>query len=110
MKKVIQLPAYLFTSCISDVVPPLTFQILESIQDAILRRLHDDDLTVVQAALTLNILDDIINPSALLDALENVLHRCIGILTSSEFLYICSFLLGRSGSLFVFVCSPSNCG
>ncbi|KAF5959772.1 hypothetical protein HYC85_000981 [Camellia sinensis] len=54
-----------------------------TMQDAILRRLHDDDLTVVQAALTLNRLNDIVCPSALLDALENVLQRCVDILMSS---------------------------
>ncbi|XAR66099.1 hypothetical protein NMG60_11012179 [Bertholletia excelsa] len=55
---------------------------LVTIQDAILRRLHEDDLTVVQAALTLNRLDEIIQPSALLDAIGNVLQRCLGILMS----------------------------
>ncbi|XP_052184980.1 uncharacterized protein At3g06530 [Diospyros lotus] len=56
---------------------------LATIQDAILRRLRDDDLTVIQATLTLSGLDDIIPPLALLDALEKVLHRCLVILMSS---------------------------
>lgn len=56
---------------------------LVAIQDAVLRRLCDDDLTVVQAALTVNRLDDCIRPLALIDALENVLQRCLGIILSS---------------------------
>lgn len=63
-------------------------QRLVAIQDAVLRRLCDDDLTVVQAALTINRLDDCIRPLALVDALENVLQRCLGIILSSEFLQV----------------------
>ncbi|KAL6980907.1 hypothetical protein U1Q18_022543 [Sarracenia purpurea var. burkii] len=55
---------------------------LVNIHDAVLRRLHDDDLSVVKAALTLNRLDDYIRPLPLLDALEKVLQRCLGILMS----------------------------
>ncbi|XP_058207523.1 uncharacterized protein At3g06530 isoform X3 [Rhododendron vialii] len=55
---------------------------LVAIQDAVLRRLRDDDLTVVHAALTVNRLDVCICPPALIDALENVLQRCLGIVMS----------------------------
>ncbi|KAI8564500.1 hypothetical protein RHMOL_Rhmol03G0186500 [Rhododendron molle] len=56
---------------------------LVAIQDAVLRRLRDDDLTVVHAALTVNRLDVCICPPALIDALENVLQRCLGIVMST---------------------------
>ncbi|KAA8539764.1 hypothetical protein F0562_026456 [Nyssa sinensis] len=58
-------------------------QRLITIQDAILRRLCDDDLSVVQAALTLDGLSEIITSQCLLDTLQNVLQRCLGILMSS---------------------------
>lgn len=60
-------------------------QSLVTIQDAILRQLHDDDLTVVQAALSVDGLSDIISSSDLLKELHQVLKRCIGILISSEY-------------------------
>ncbi|WCJ36431.1 ARM repeat superfamily protein [Euphorbia peplus] len=47
-----------------------------TIRDAILSQLHDDDLKVVQAALSLEGLSQIINASDLLKALGNVLKRC----------------------------------
>ncbi|CAN4080724.1 unnamed protein product [Withania somnifera] len=53
-----------------------------TIQDAILRRLYDDDLTVVQAALNLEELPEIISAPLLVDALRNVLQKCINILSS----------------------------
>ncbi|XP_047327149.1 uncharacterized protein At3g06530 [Impatiens glandulifera] len=56
---------------------------LVAVCDAIVRRLHDDDLTVVQAALRVNKLSEIINPSTLLDALQHLLQRCISILMTS---------------------------
>ncbi|PON51074.1 U3 small nucleolar RNA-associated protein [Parasponia andersonii] len=55
-----------------------------SVQDAILRQLHDDDLTVVGAAVSLDGLTDILNYSELLEALSNVLKRCIAILNLSS--------------------------
>lgn len=60
-------------------------QSLVTIKDAILRQLHDDDLTVVQAALSVDGLSDIISASDLLKELHHVLKRCIGILISSEY-------------------------
>lgn len=56
-----------------------------SVQDAILRQLHDEDLTVVRAAVSLDGLTEIINSSDVLEALNNVIKQCIGILNSSEF-------------------------
>ncbi|CAB4271187.1 unnamed protein product [Prunus armeniaca] len=59
-------------------------QSLVSIEDVILRQLHDDDLTVVRAALSLDRLSTIISSADLFEALGNVLKRCIGILMSSS--------------------------
>ncbi|KAH9316833.1 hypothetical protein KI387_018602 [Taxus chinensis] len=47
-----------------------------NIQEALLRRLHDDDLSVVRAALSLEGLARIIDPSSLLKALNSNLSRC----------------------------------
>ncbi|XP_010441584.1 PREDICTED: uncharacterized protein At3g06530-like isoform X2 [Camelina sativa] len=55
---------------------------LVTIQDAILRQLWDDDLAVVQAALSFDKLPNIITSSGLLDALLHVVKRCVGILLS----------------------------
>lgn len=57
---------------------------LGTFQDALLRRLRDDDLSVVQAALTLNGLPDAIHHVVLLDALENILQRCLSIFVSGS--------------------------
>ncbi|KAF3954304.1 hypothetical protein CMV_020329 [Castanea mollissima] len=59
-------------------------QSLVTIEDAILRQLHDDDLTVVRAALSLDELSDMISSSDLLKELQYVLKRCIDILMSSS--------------------------
>ncbi|KAL5745887.1 hypothetical protein ACOSP7_027033 [Xanthoceras sorbifolium] len=59
-------------------------QRLVNIQDAILRQLHDDDLTVVQAALSVHGLSEMISSSDLLEALDDVLKNCITILMSSS--------------------------
>ncbi|XP_056866577.1 uncharacterized protein At3g06530 isoform X3 [Raphanus sativus] len=53
---------------------------LTTIQDAIVRQLWDDDLAVVQAALSLDQLPSIVTSSSLLDALLHVVKRCVGIL------------------------------
>ncbi|XP_013585533.1 uncharacterized protein At3g06530 isoform X2 [Brassica napus] len=55
---------------------------LVTIQDAIVRQLWDDDLAVVQAALSLDQLPNIVTSSSLLDALLHVVKRCVGILQS----------------------------
>ncbi|KAK1577185.1 hypothetical protein Q3G72_019640 [Acer saccharum] len=59
-------------------------QRLVTIQDAILRQLHDDDLTVIQAALSVDGLSEMISSSDLLEALDDVFKRCINILMSSS--------------------------
>ncbi|KAK7852331.1 uncharacterized protein CFP56_039361 [Quercus suber] len=59
-------------------------QSLVPIEDAILRQLQDDDLTVVRAALSLDGLSDMISSSDLLKELQYLLKRCIGILMSSS--------------------------
>ncbi|KAJ0234156.1 Uncharacterized protein HA466_0276910 [Hirschfeldia incana] len=55
---------------------------LVTIQDAIVRQLWDDDLAVVQAALSLDQLPNIVTSTSLLDALLHVVKRCGGILHS----------------------------
>ncbi|XP_057441205.1 uncharacterized protein At3g06530 isoform X2 [Lotus japonicus] len=57
---------------------------LVDIQEAILRQLDDKDLTVVQAALNVDGLPNIIGSYKLLEALQNVLKRCIGKLLSGS--------------------------
>lgn len=63
-------------------------QSLVIIQDGILRQLQDNDLTVVRAALSLDRLSTLLNPSDLTEVLDNLFRRCIGLLTS-ELLYTC---------------------
>lgn len=57
-------------------------QSLVTVQDAILKLLGDDDLTVVQKAISLDGISDILSSSDLLKALKDVLFRCIDILKS----------------------------
>ncbi|KAK8944415.1 hypothetical protein KSP39_PZI007998 [Platanthera zijinensis] len=53
------------------------------VNDALLRRLQDDDLTVVHAALSINGLSEICSPSSLLNAFHDVFLRCINMIRSS---------------------------
>ncbi|PNY12135.1 U3 small nucleolar RNA-associated protein [Trifolium pratense] len=55
---------------------------LIDIREAILRQLDDKDLTVVQAALNVDGLQNVLGFSKLLEALQNVLRRCVGKLLS----------------------------
>ncbi|KAL1565211.1 hypothetical protein AAHA92_07455 [Salvia divinorum] len=55
-----------------------------AIQDALLRRLYDDDLNVVLAVLNLKNLAAILSSPPLTEAIQNVLQRCIQILLSSS--------------------------
>ncbi|KAL1089865.1 hypothetical protein V6Z11_D07G050200 [Gossypium hirsutum] len=59
----------------------LDAQRLVAIKDAVLRQLHDDDLTVVQAALSVDGLTEVVSPSDLLEALRDVLKKCLSFLT-----------------------------
>ncbi|MBA0547976.1 hypothetical protein Golob_019103, partial [Gossypium lobatum] len=59
----------------------LDAQRLVAIKDAVLRQLHDDDLTVVQAALSVDGLTEVVGPSDLLEALRDVLKKCLSFLT-----------------------------
>ncbi|KAK6117849.1 hypothetical protein DH2020_048412 [Rehmannia glutinosa] len=52
----------------------------DAIQDALVRRLYDDDLNVVLTVLSLKNLPEILSSSLLTEALEYVLQRCIEIL------------------------------
>lgn len=56
----------------------------ETIQDAILRQLYDDDLSIVRAALLLNELPNVVNRTDLLQALCSITRRCIGMLVLSS--------------------------
>lgn len=80
----------------------------ETIQDAVLRQVHDKDLSIVRAALSLNELPNVVNRTDLLQALCSITQRCIGILVSSKYgekttmywiqgpfsLFSCLYLLG----------------
>ena len=68
----------------NDYFPSLFCQKFYAIQDALLRRLHDDDLNVVLAVLNLKNVAAILSSPLLTEALQNVLQRCIQILLSSK--------------------------
>lgn len=55
-------------------------QKLINMQDAILRSLYDDDLSVVQAALSIEGLASVTSPDSLLKAYDDVLTKCIKII------------------------------
>ncbi|CAN6240377.1 unnamed protein product [Urochloa humidicola] len=55
-------------------------QKLVNMQDAILRSLYDDDLSVVQAALSIEGLAAVASPDSLLKAYDDVLTKCIKII------------------------------
>ncbi|XP_038896984.1 uncharacterized protein At3g06530 [Benincasa hispida] len=57
---------------------------LVTVQDAILKLLWDDDLTVVQKAISLDGISDILSSSDLLKAFKDVFFRCICILESDS--------------------------
>ncbi|KAK8586579.1 hypothetical protein V6N13_010167 [Hibiscus sabdariffa] len=65
-------------------IKSLDAQRLMAINDAILRQLRDDDLTVVRAALSVDGLTEIISPSDLLEALRHVLGKCLSFQTSGS--------------------------
>ncbi|TVU14983.1 hypothetical protein EJB05_38480 [Eragrostis curvula] len=52
-----------------------------NMQDAILRSLYDDDLTVVQAALSIEGLAAVANPDSLLKGYNDLLNRCVKVIT-----------------------------
>ena len=82
--------------------PLFFFQKFQTVHDALLRRLYDDDLSVVQAVLSMGRLSAFIEHSDLLDAIQKVLKRCSNILISGTFpvtlslLYFCSFVLASA--------------
>ncbi|XP_020576310.1 uncharacterized protein At3g06530 isoform X2 [Phalaenopsis equestris] len=57
---------------------------LVDVKDAIICRLLDDDLTVVQAALSINGLSKIVSSASLLKAYCNVFFRCMDIIKKSS--------------------------
>ena len=56
-----------------------------TIKDAVLHQLHDEDLTVIQAALSLEGLTEIISPLDILEAFRDVLNRCLSFLKSGQY-------------------------
>ncbi|KAK4480629.1 hypothetical protein RD792_013707 [Penstemon davidsonii] len=56
----------------------------DAIQDAILRRLYDEDLNVVLAVLNLKNLTEILSSPLLIEAIQHVLQRCDEILLSGS--------------------------
>ncbi|KAJ0970619.1 hypothetical protein J5N97_018578 [Dioscorea zingiberensis] len=69
----------------SDILKEFTdsSQKLINIQDAILRRLYDDELNVVQAALSVDGLYGLIDPARLFRAYQDVLSRSVAIIEKS---------------------------
>ncbi|XWS60132.1 hypothetical protein CRYUN_Cryun07bG0008200 [Craigia yunnanensis] len=65
-------------------IKSLDSQRFVTIKDVILRQLHDDDLTVVRAALSLDGLTEILNPLDILETFRDVLKRCLSFLTSGS--------------------------
>ncbi|KAE8688078.1 hypothetical protein F3Y22_tig00111000pilonHSYRG00001 [Hibiscus syriacus] len=65
-------------------IKSLDAQRFMAIRDAIFCQLCDDDLTVVRAGLSVDGLTEIISPSDLLEALRDVLKRCLSFLTSGQ--------------------------
>lgn len=57
---------------------------LGTIKDVVLRQLHDSDMSVVQAALSLEGLPEIISSTDLLKALGDVLKRCLSIVATNS--------------------------
>ncbi|KAI5412333.1 hypothetical protein KIW84_057129 [Lathyrus oleraceus] len=57
---------------------------LVDIQEAILRQLDNKDLTVVQAALNVDGLQNVLGASKLIETLQTVLRRCVGKLLSGS--------------------------
>ncbi|AET00469.2 uncharacterized protein At3g06530 isoform X2 [Medicago truncatula] len=57
---------------------------LIDILEAILRQFDDEDLTVVQAALNVDGVENVPDSSKLLEALQNVLRRCVGKMLSGS--------------------------
>lgn len=55
-----------------------------TIQDAILNQLHYDDLTVVQAALSLIDTSEALAGANFIEALGNVLQRCMQVFLSGK--------------------------
>ncbi|KAK6936870.1 U3 small nucleolar RNA-associated protein 10, N-terminal [Dillenia turbinata] len=71
-------------------------QTFTSIQDSLLRRLQDNDLGVVQAALSLERLNEVISTYNLLEAFHHVLQRCIKIVMSRACHYDISLSVGSA--------------
>ncbi|KAF3785717.1 HEAT repeat-containing protein 1 [Nymphaea thermarum] len=55
-------------------------KITVNVRESLLRRLHDDDLTVVQSALTVDGLCGLIDPAVFIKALQDITLRCCNIL------------------------------
>lgn len=69
--------ATLLEICSSDCLKSFSGHQQKLVNDALLRRLQDDDLTVVHAALSINGLSEIFSPASLLKAFHDMFLRCI---------------------------------
>ncbi|XWS47705.1 hypothetical protein CRYUN_Cryun13aG0007100 [Craigia yunnanensis] len=65
-------------------IKSLDSQRFVTIKDVVLHQLHDEDLTVVQAALSLEGLTEIISSLDILETFRDVLNRCLGFLKSGS--------------------------
>lgn len=56
-----------------------------NVQEAILRRLHDDDLSVILEALSINGPFEVMNPLCLFKAFHDIIMRCVSKLNGNFF-------------------------
>ena len=73
-----------------------------NMQDAILCSLYDDDLSVVQAALSIEGLAVVANPDSLLKAYDGVLTKCIKIINKGGYSSMSACFLAQLNELFFF--------
>lgn len=71
-----------------------------NMKDAILRSLYDDDLNVVQAALSIEGLAAVANPDSLLKAYDGVLTKCIKIIKKGGYSSMSACFLAKLGEFF----------
>lgn len=71
-----------------------------NMQDAILRSLYDDDLSVVQAALSIEGLAVVANPDSLLKAYDGVLTKCIKIINKGGYSSMSACFLAQLNEFF----------
>lgn len=70
-----------------------------NVEEVILRRLQDDDLSVILEALSINGLFEVMNPLCLFKAFHDIVVRCVGKLYGN-FFRTWSFYLAKFSSAF----------